>query len=287
MATSIKILETGTIRIRPSHRHQSVDKAVLLRRLSHPEGYVLFDAGESPHTMEQGYFPTWMPFFHLVVDIHVREHEGIGARLQQHNLQASDLKAAALSHLHHDHGDGLPAVVGAPVYVSLEHWDAYKNPFHATMEGAVSGQWPKDFKPEILQATGGPIGPWNHSYPCPVTQDGKIVAVDTPGHVPGHISLIVCGTDATYLLLGDATYDQNLLHLELTDGVNSDPHLAVESLKKIKEFAKQEPVVLLLAHDPQAAYRLANRITYTPGESAGNMEQIQSAGGGLRGRDSG
>lgn len=247
--------------------------------IEHPEGYVLFDSGESPHTMAPGYFPTWMPFFHLAVDIHVREHEGIGARLQQHNLQASDLKAVVLSHLHHDHGDGLSDLVGAPVYVSQEHWDAYKNPFHATMEGAVPRQWPKDFKPEILQPTGGPIGPWNQSYP--VTQDGKIVAVDTPGHVPGHISLIVYGTDATYLLLGDATYDQDLLDLELTDGVNSNPHLAVESLKQIKEFTTQEPVVLLPAHDPQAAYRLANRITYTPGESAGNMEQMQSADGGL------
>lgn len=144
---------------------------------------------------------------------------------------------------------------------------------------SVPGQWPKDFKPEILQPIGGPIGPWNQSYP--VTQDGKIVPIHTPGHVLGHISLIVYGKDATYLVLGDATYDQNLLDLGFTDGVNSNPHLAVESLKKIKEFAMQELVVLLPAHDPQAAYRLVNRITYTPGKSTGNMEQMQSAGGGL------
>ncbi|KAL6415863.1 beta-lactamase-like protein [Ilyonectria robusta] len=39
--------------------------------------------------MEPGYFPTWMPFFHLAVDMYLRQHEGIGARLQQRNLQAS------------------------------------------------------------------------------------------------------------------------------------------------------------------------------------------------------
>ncbi|KAH6974162.1 hypothetical protein BKA56DRAFT_689501 [Ilyonectria sp. MPI-CAGE-AT-0026] len=57
--------------------------------IEHPEGYVLFGYGESPHTMEPGYFPTWMPFFHLAVDMYLRQHEGIGARLQQRNLQAS------------------------------------------------------------------------------------------------------------------------------------------------------------------------------------------------------
>lgn len=32
MSVSVSILQTGTIRIRPSHRHQSANKPVLLRR---------------------------------------------------------------------------------------------------------------------------------------------------------------------------------------------------------------------------------------------------------------
>lgn len=284
MTISVQILETGTIRIRPSHRTQSAQKNINLRRLtvltdrawteplpintyliSHPEGYILFDSGESPHTMKPGYFPVWMPFFHIAVDIHVREHEGIRARLQEHGLTPSDLNSVVLSHLHHDHGDGIADLAGTDVYVSPEHWEAYKTPFKATMEGAVPNQWPKGFKPNLLQPTGGPIGPWNSSYP--ITSDGRVVAVDTPGHVPGHICLIVYGDDATYLLGGDSTYDQDLLDRELTDGVNANPHLAVESLKKIKKFASSEPIVLLPAHDPDAARRLVEKEVYVPGSS--------------------
>ncbi|KAK1701069.1 metallo-beta-lactamase superfamily protein [Colletotrichum godetiae] len=263
MAISIKILQTGSIRIRPSHRHQPANKAVLLRRLSvlldtswtdplpintylidHPEGPILFDSGESPHSMEPGYFPLWMPFFHLAVDIDVGKDEGIGSRLEQDNLTP------------------------APVWITEEHWQAYKTPFHATMEGAVPNQWSASFKPFILQPTGGPIGPWNQSYP--ITGDGKVVAVDTPGHVPGYLSVIVRADDVSYLLLGDATYDQELLDQELTDGVNSNPALAVDSLRKIKEFARSENVVLLPAHDPQAAHRLTEKVIYRPTSLSSN-----------------
>ncbi|KAJ5970758.1 beta-lactamase-like protein [Penicillium vulpinum] len=284
MAISVSVLETGTIRIRPSHRTQSAHKNVYLRRLtvftdrawteplpintyliSHPEGYILFDSGESPHTMKKGYFPKWMPFFHLAVNIHVREHEGIKARLLEHGVTPSELKAVVLSHLHHDHGDGISDLDGADVYVTPEHWEAFRHPFEATLEGAVPSQWPKNFEPKLLERSGGPVGPWSKTYP--ITSDGKVVAVDTPGHVPGHICLIVYGDNATYLLGGDVTYDQDLLDQELTDGVNKNPLLAIESLKKIKEFAGQEEIVLLPAHDPNAAYRLANNEVYVPGSS--------------------
>ena len=284
MNISITILETGTIRIRPSHRTQSAHKNTHLRRLtvltdlawteplpintyliSHPEGYILFDTGESPKAMKPGYFPAWMPFFHTAVDIHVREHEGIRSRLQEHGLSPSDLSAVVISHLHHDHGDGIADLAGSPIYVSPEHWDAYKSPIKATLEGAVPKQWPKDFKPKLLQPSGGPIGPWNVSYP--ITRDGRVVAVDTPGHVPGHICLIVYGDSTTYLLGGDATYDQELLDRELTDGVNIKPLLAVDSLRKIKDFSRSERVVLLPAHDPNAARRLAGNEVYVPGYS--------------------
>lgn len=207
-----------------------------------------------------------MPFFHVAVDIHVREHESIGTRLRQHGIDPRDLKAVVLSYLHHDHGDGIPDLVGALMYVSQGHWDAYKHPFRATVEGAVSGHWPTGFEPEILEPYGGPLGPWTRSYP--VTSDGTVVAVDTPGHVPGHLSLIVRGNNATYVLLGDATYNQELLDREMIDGVNGDPHLAVEPVRKVEEFARTEKTILLRAHDPDAANRLLHHSIYSPDYTA-------------------
>tara|TARA_R110002060_G_scaffold44069_2_gene55500 strand:+ start:1311 stop:1499 length:189 start_codon:yes stop_codon:yes gene_type:complete len=58
-----------------------------------------------------------------------------------------------------------------------------------------------------------------------------------------------------------------LLDQEVTDGVNDSPLLAIESIKKIKEFARKEKVVLLPAHDPDAARQLAEEDFYKPSTS--------------------
>ena len=225
MNIRVSILETGRIRIRPSYRSQSADTPVWLRRLrvlcdrhwteplpinvyliEHPEGRILFDCGESPRAASPGYFPWWQPFFCLCTDIRITPTEGIGARLAARGIDPkTDLKAVVLSHLHHDHADGLPDLVGAPVFVSAAHWAAFGRPLQAALQGAVPAQWPVGFVPHILEPIGPPVGPWNKSYP--ITEDGRVVAVDTPGHVPGHISFVVRSDDATYLAAGDLTYD--------------------------------------------------------------------------------
>ncbi|GAB4097133.1 N-acyl homoserine lactonase QqlR [Brachybacterium horti] len=283
MSASLSVLETGTIRIRPSHRTQSATRPVLLRRLKviagdrgwteplpintylidHPDGPILFDTGESPHSTEKGWLPWWQPFFHRAVDIHVAPEEGIGARLAERGLRPEDLQAVVVSHLHHDHGDGLGDLASARrILVSEEHWDFYRKPFRATVEGAVPQHWPAGFTPERLRLTGPALGPWDRTYP--ITADGRVLGVPTPGHVPGHMSVVVLADDATYLLGGDVTYDQALLDQEHTDGVNNDPALAIDQLRRIKEFARSRPVVLLPAHDPDAARRLAEREPFTP-----------------------
>ncbi|MGP9527975.1 N-acyl homoserine lactonase family protein [Glutamicibacter sp. AOP5-A2-18] len=283
MSISLSVLETGTIRIRPSHRTQSATKPVLLRRakavfgdknwteplpintylINHPDGPILFDTGESPHANAPGWLPRWQSFFHRAVDINVAPEEGIGARLAQQGIKPQDLQAVVVSHLHHDHGDGLGDLADARrILVTDDHWDFYRKPLRATIEGAVPQHWPTGFQPELLHLTGPALGPWEKTYP--ITADGKVVGVPTPGHVPGHLSVVVFGDDATYFLGGDVTYDQALLDQEKTDGVNNNPKLAVEQLRKIKEFARMQPIVLLPAHDPGTSQRLANNEVYVP-----------------------
>lgn len=194
--------------------------------------------------------------------IHIQPNEGIGSQLRAKGVEPSSLKAVVVSHVHHDHSGGLSDLEGAPVFMNKEHWEAFKNPIKSTIQGAAPSHWPKDFKPELLEAKGGPIGPFERSYP--ITSDGNVVAVDTPGHMPGHVSLVVFGEDATYFLTGDATYNLELLDREEVDGVSDDMLKAAETLRKIKQLARERPLIVLPSHDTKSKERLEGKIVYKP-----------------------
>lgn len=157
-----------------------------------------------------------------------------------------------------------------PVSVSREHWGALgKNRWYAAVEGCTPAHWPRGFKPAILKPVERAVGLWTTSYP--LTRDGEVVAVDIPGHVPGHVSLAVYedndndgGRQTTYSLTGNAAYGIDLLEAEQQGGINSDPDRALESLLLIKEFARRTEVAVLPSHDVNTPRLLADRVAYKP-----------------------
>jgi N-acyl homoserine lactone hydrolase len=101
---------------------------------------------------------------------------------------------------------------------------------------------------------------FDHSLP--LTSDGSVFAVPTPGHMPGHMSVVVRIPEVTYFLAGDATYDEQLLKQRIADGLG-DVRSSLGTLDRIAAFARSEPTVLLPAHDPLAEHRLAERVLLT------------------------
>ncbi|KXH61417.1 metallo-beta-lactamase superfamily protein [Colletotrichum salicis] len=138
---------------------------------------------------------------------------------------------------------------------------------HIGFESDQLTHWPKGFQPTLVDFSAGAVGPWETSGR--ITADGKVVAVRTPGHFPGHISLVVYGdnedgTTSTYCLLGDTSYGVDLLDKEEPDGINDDPMSALDSLRKIKAFAKQSDVVVPPSRDPNTPRLLKERVLYKP-----------------------
>lgn len=188
-------------------------------------------------------------------------------QLEARGVRPAELQATVLSRLHKDHAGGLKELVdaapGFPVYVSREHR------FYAAVEGCAPAHWPRDFHPTILHPVERAVGPWTASYP--LAKDGKVIAVDIPGHVPGHISLVVyedhdndAEKQTIYFLTGDATYGIDLLEVEQPDGLNSNPDRALQSLRLIKEFARRMEVVLLPSHDVNTPRLLGDKVVYRP-----------------------
>ncbi|MBV9918392.1 MAG: MBL fold metallo-hydrolase [Solirubrobacterales bacterium] len=110
--------------------------------------------------------------------------------------------------------------------------------------------------PEPFALDDGPIGAFPRSRN--LTDDGRIVAVETPGHTPGHISVICIEDSGRHVMLaGDATASLEQLHARRADAVGPDPKVHVATLEMILAHCAQHPTVYLPSHDPDSAARLA------------------------------
>src|SRR5205823_8889653 len=95
-----------------------------------------------------------------------------------------------------------------------------------------------------------------------LSDDGRIVAVETPGHTPGHVS-VICVDDAGrhVMLAGDATDTLEQLHARRADAVAPDTKVHVATLETILAHCAQHPTVYLPSHDPESAARFATGTT--------------------------
>jgi glyoxylase-like metal-dependent hydrolase (beta-lactamase superfamily II) len=115
---------------------------------------------------------------------------------------------------------------------------------------------PPGFAPRPFALDGGPFGAFAKSRA--LSDDGRIVAVATPGHTRGHISVICVDDEGRHVMLaGDATDTLEQLHARRADAVGPDPKVHVATLETILEHCAQHRTVYLPSHDPASAARLA------------------------------
>lgn len=75
----------------------------------------------------------------------------------------------------------------------------------------------------------------------------------------GQVAVVVRGEDVTYLIAGDVSYKQQNLIDDKVDGVTYSVETSLASQRTLKAYARREPSVLLLGHDPGVPERLANK----------------------------
>lgn len=93
-----------------------------------------------------------------------------------------------------------------------------------------------------------------------VFQDGSLLIVDAPGHLPGHINLLArTGLTESVYLAGDACHDRRIMRREKAIGqwkdahgqiccIHADKAAAEETIERIRQL-EQAGVEVIFAHD--------------------------------------
>jgi N-acyl homoserine lactone hydrolase len=196
-----------------------------------------------------------VPFARMEV---TREQE-LPAAMAAAALAVSDVSEIVITHAHGDHVDGLVHVRGR-VLINEVELGFLGSPMARVMRRVLRQPLPPGFAPEPFTLNGGPFGAFPRSRA--LSDDGRIVAVDTPGHTPGHISVICVDDSGRHVMLaGDTTDSLEQLQSLRADAVAPDPKLHIATMKTILAHCAQHPTVYLPSHDPDSAARLAGAIT--------------------------
>jgi glyoxylase-like metal-dependent hydrolase (beta-lactamase superfamily II) len=252
-------LSTGTVRVKDAFIHARRGPTRQLRLFApgpfsgplpihlwiveHDGQRILVDTGEIAAVRD-------VPFARF----DVRAQEELPAALATVGLTPADVDQVVLTHLHGDHMDGAVHVT-LPVLVQDAEWAHAHTTMSRVFQRLLRQPLPGDvdFRPVALDD--GPFGAFAASRR--LTDDGRVVAVATPGHTPGHLSVICVDDDDRHLFLaGDATDTLEQLHARRPDAVGPKPKVHVETLDRILAHGRRHPTVYLPSHDPESAGRL-------------------------------
>jgi glyoxylase-like metal-dependent hydrolase (beta-lactamase superfamily II) len=200
-----------------------VDNCYLIK---HAQGWMLWDTGipDAVAAMPDGLAPSdpkavlW------------HRPKTLAAQLDQLGVKPADIQAMAVSHTHPDHIGNVEMFPTTMLYVQK-----------AEYEWPGANNQPR-FKPEhpVTQLEGD----------LDVFGDGSVVILSTPGHTPGHQSLLVkLPKTGAVVLTGDAVHFKSNWENRAVPSLNFSKEQTLASMQKISDTLTKEKAQLWINHD--------------------------------------
>jgi N-acyl homoserine lactone hydrolase len=197
--------------------------------VKHGDEYLLWDTG---HAMTM---PNVAPKVSLV-DL-----------LAKINVTPDQIKYIGISHYHADHTGQVNSFPKATVLIGKGDWQAITAPTPAEgvnykpFESWIKG----DSKVEPLATDKDVFG------------DGTVIVLNTPGHTPGHHSLLVkLPQTGNVILSGDAVHFRENLDSSGVPWFNFDRAQTVASIERIKKIAANLKATVIIQHDARDIEKL-------------------------------
>jgi len=213
--------------------------------IEHDEGIIIVDTGDIPSKRTS---------FLTQSKRDIKPDQMIEPQLAKLGIKIKDVSKVLLTHIHGDHANGVGAFLNTPIWVSQQEHDTFRS--MPKLLKRLTLETPEGFNPQPFNFVPERVGPFESSFA--LTKAGDVIAVPTPGHTKGHLSVSVVENGMSAFIGGDVTYNEAALITQDFQGPSDAPNQQPQTLAKVLEYTQQYPTVYLPSHDPEGAKRLAN-----------------------------
>src|SRR5580692_659581 len=190
--------------------------------IKHGDEYMLWDTG---HAMT-------MP--------NVAPKVSVVDQLAKGDVKPDQIKFVGISHYHADHTGQIDSFPKATLLIGAKEWEAITNPKPAAgvnfkpFEGWIKGD--------------------NKVEPQPIDKDvfgdGSVIMLRTPGHTPGHHSLLVkLPQTGNVVISGDAVHFRENFDNNGVPAFNFDRAETLASIGRMKKIVENFKATLIIQHD--------------------------------------
>jgi glyoxylase-like metal-dependent hydrolase (beta-lactamase superfamily II) len=200
-----------------------VDNCYLIH---HAQGWLLWDTGvtDAIAAMPDGQAPSDARATHW------RRPKTLASQLDQLAVKPADIKFLAISHTHPDHIGNVELFPQTMLLVQKAEYE-WPTPFGA-------GRFKPEHPATKLEGDHDVFG------------DGSVTIISTPGHTPGHQSLLVkLPKTGAIVLSGDAVHFKSNWDNRRVPAINFDKEKTLTSMQRIADVLAKEKAQLWINHD--------------------------------------
>jgi N-acyl homoserine lactone hydrolase len=188
--------------------------------------------------------------------------EDVPAQLRERGLDPNEIPVVVMTHMHSDHTSAISEFANSAFIVSETEWKAAARGPQPLLNGYRRPHFDYAFDYRTVDFDRGGIDSYANFGRCfDLFGDGSIRLAYTPGHSPGHMSVVCHLKEDDFVIGGDAMYV--LAQLEGTAPMPPRPfdaHNFHRSLQELRLFHTQFPrAVITPGHDPEFYSRIAAR----------------------------
>ena len=221
-------LDCGSLVEPPPTPWRNAEMPVGCYLVQHGSRYLLWDAGVSVRALGNAH-PT------------IKLKRTISDQLKEIGLRPDQIEMVAISHYHGDHTGQATQFPKARLIIGAEDLQALRQP------EPPGGSAPTHVKPWLDGAA--PVSALREDLDA--FGDGRVVVLRTPGHTPGHLSLLVKLASRPVLLSGDLYHSREAREKRGVPPFNTSREQTLASMDKFEKVAKDTGARVVIQHEPR------------------------------------